>query len=279
MTSHASRWFLRAGLVGWSALVLVPFVLIVLLSLRSNADIYNNGLGLGGELRFGNYRTAWEGVSSSGGMATYLQNSVIVAVTSLIVTLVAGVTSAYFSTHLRPRRRQWFLRVFVFATVIPLVLMIVPFYQFFNVVGVLNQPVAVGVVYGAIALPTTVLVMHSFFADFPRELLEAAAVDGIGPWRTYVQLVLPLSKGAITAVGMLALIFVWGETQLGVVLLQSPGSQTIPVGLLSFQGQFTSDLGALFAGLSIASIPIMILYLIFNRQVSKGIALGGFGGR
>jgi ABC-type glycerol-3-phosphate transport system permease component len=137
------------------------------------------------------------------------------------------------------------------------------------------MPVVIGIAYGALTLPTTVLIMYSFFTDFPVDLLEAAAIDCTGVWRTYVRIVLPLAKGAVTAVGMLTLVFVWGETQLGVVLLQTGDSQTVPVGLLSFQGQYTTDQGALFAGLSLASIPIILLYLIFHKNVTKGIALGG----
>lgn len=273
------RGILHVGLIGWTALVLIPFVLIILLSLRSNADIYTNGLGLGGDLRPGNYEVAWNGGAGTAGMATYFLNSSIVALTSLLVALGVGVTAAYFAIHLADRARKLFLMVFLVATVIPLVLMIVPFYQAFNTFGIVNQPVAVGVVYGALCLPVTILVVHAFFVDFPRELIEAAALDGTGAWRTYLFIVLPLARGPIAAVAMLNLVFVWAEAQLGVILLQSPDSQTVPVGLLTFQGQFTTDLGPLFAGLAIGSIPIMLIYLVFNRQVAKAITVGGFGGR
>lgn len=275
----SSVGILQIALIMWSILVILPFVLILLLSFRSNADIFLNGFGFGGSFEPSNYVEAWFGTAGTSGMARYFRNSVIVAASALLVNLGAGVTAAYFSIHLSPRGRVRFLMIFIVATVLPLVLMLTPFYQLFDQLGLLNNLIAVGVAYGALALPTTVLVMHAFFMDFPRELLEAASVDGVGPLRTYAQIVLPLSFGPITAVGMLTLIFVWGETQLGVVLMQIPAAQTVPVGLLSFQGQWSSNLGALFAGLSLASIPIMIVYLIFHRQVAKGITLGGFGGR
>lgn len=277
--SILGRTTAQAGLIAWTLLVLIPFLMIVVLSFRSNAGIFSNGLGLGGSFKPGNYSTAWSGASGSGAMSQYFVNSGIVAATALVVSLGVGVTGAYFGTHLPPRGQAVFLRVFVVASVLPLVMLIVPMYQAYNALNLVNNPVALGVAYGAITLPTTVLVIHSFFVDFPRDLLEASALDGLGSWRTYLMIVLPLSRGAIVAVGLLTLIFVWSETQLGVVLLQTTESQTVPVGLLSFQGQFVSDYGALFAGLSIASIPIMMIYLIFNRHVTKGIILGGFGGR
>ena len=167
------------------------------------------------------------------------------------------------------------MRVFLVATVVPLVLLVIPYFQMFDAFGLTNSPLALGVAYGVISLPTTVLVLHAFFIDFPVELVEAAELDGLGLAGSFVRIVLPLAKGGIVAVSLLALIFVWGEAQLGIVLLQYPAYQSVPVGILGFRGQFTVQLGPIFAGLAIASIPIILVYLIFNRFVSKGIALGG----
>ena len=119
------------------------------------------------------------------------------------------------------------------------------------------------------------LILHSFYLGFPGELREAASLDGLGPVQTFVRIVLPLSKGPIVAVGMVNGFFVWGETQLAIVLLQDPESRTIPVGLLDFQGQFSANTGAIFAGLTMATIPLIALYLVFNRSIAKGVALGG----
>jgi raffinose/stachyose/melibiose transport system permease protein len=262
-------------LIAWTALTLVPFLLIAISSLRDNAGLFNYPLGVGGSYHISNYAAAWNGPSGSAGMVTYFANTGLAAVVALLVTLTFGTTAAYFATKLSPRYRSAFLAVFLFGQVVPFVLILVPYFQVFNALSILSNPAALGVAYGVLTLPTTVLVLNSFFSDFPQELIEAATVDGLGEFPAYLRIVLPLSKGAITAVGMLALIYVWGEAQLGVVLLQSPQSQTVTVGLLGFQGQFTSSLGPVFAGLSIASIPVIVIYLIFNRFITKGIALGG----
>lgn len=277
MRNLLRRAIVQFALVIWTGLVLVPFALIALLSIRSNADIFANGLGIGSDVRLGNYAVAWNGVTGFG-MSTYFLNSIVAALFALAIAIAAGASCAYFSTFMPRRMRDILIRTFIVASVMPLVLMIVPLYQFYNAWGILNQPWAVGVAYGAIALPTTFLILQAFYSDFPKEIVEAAFIDGSGQLRTFVQIVLPLSKGAITAVSMLILVFVWGETQLGVILLQRLASQTVPVGLLSFQGQWSTNLGALFAGLSIAAFPIMVIYLIFNKQVAKGVAMSGFGG-
>jgi ABC-type glycerol-3-phosphate transport system permease component len=139
----------------------------------------------------------------------------------------------------------------------------------------LNKPIAAGVAYGVLAIPTTFLLMNRFFVDFPREILEAGLLDGLSNLRIFGRLVLPLSLGQIVAVGILTLIWAWGDSQIAIVLLQSQESQPISVGMLSFAGDFTTDLGTTFAGLTIAAIPPVILYIILSKYVTKGIALGG----
>jgi ABC-type glycerol-3-phosphate transport system permease component len=262
-------------LIGWTALTLVPFILILLFSLRNNADVYAYPLGIGGTYHPENYAAAWGGPNSQAGMVDYFRNTGIAAVIALAVSLSVGSTAAYFATKLAPRARKIFLGVFLSGSVVPFVLILIPYFQAFNTLSLLDQPWAVGVTYGVLSLPTAVLVLHSYYSDFPPELVEAATVDGLGEFATYVRIVVPLSKGALTAVGMLVLVYVWGEAQLGIVLLQDPSAQTVAVGMLGFQGQFVSNLGPLFAGLSVATIPVIIIYLIFNRFITKGIALGG----
>jgi raffinose/stachyose/melibiose transport system permease protein len=276
---NARRATARIGvqipLLVWTFLTLVPFVLILMLSLRNNTDQFAHPLGFGGHYQVDNYSTAWRGGIGMTGMASYFKNTVIAAVVALIVSLAAGSTAAFFITRMRPRTQVWLLRLFLLGSIVPFVLLLVPYYQAYNSLGLLNQPGPLGVAYGVLALPFTVLVLHSYYSDFPDDLLEAAAVDGLGQFGCYLRLVLPLSKAALTAVGIVTLLYVWGEAQIGIVLLQQPGHQTVAVGMLGYQGQFVSQLGPLFAGLSLATIPVIILYLVFNRFVSKGIALGG----
>jgi ABC-type glycerol-3-phosphate transport system permease component len=275
LDGRLGRGLVQALLVAWTVFVLVPFVLIVLLAFRSNADIFAYPLGLGGDVITDNFARAWEGPVGGSGLAVYFANSAVIAAATLATTLLAGLPAAFFSTRLSPRLRTWFVRVFLMAAVVPFVLLVIPYFQVFNSSGLINRPVVVGITYGVLALPTTVLLLHSFFVDFPDELVEAAALDGLSPVGAFVRIVLPLSKGAVFAVSLLALVFVWGESQLGIVLLQTSSEQSIAVGMLGFRGQWTSELGPIFAGLSIASVPIIVIYLAFNKYITKGIALGG----
>jgi ABC-type glycerol-3-phosphate transport system permease component len=269
------RVIAQIPLAAWTLIVLAPFVMISLLSLRSNVDIYAHPLGFGGEYHPGNLADAWRGPLGSSGMRVFFGNTLLAAVTALVVNLAAGATGAYFATRLPPRARAWYVRFFLLGSVVPFVLLLIPYYRVYSALGLVSSPVALGVAYGALGLPTTVLVLDAFFRDFPRDLTEAAQIDGLGEFSTYLRIVLPLSKGALTGVATLLLVWVWSETQLGIVLLQDSESQTVAVGLLGFRTQFTSDLGSLFAGLTISMMPILAMYLFFSRFVAKGIALGG----
>lgn len=262
--------------IAWSLLAAVPFLLIVLLGFKSNTDIFTNPLGIiDAEWKPSNFIDAWFGPPGGQGFASYLVNSAVVAIIAVAFSLLIGAFTAYFATLASPGVRTAVIRGFLIATTLPLIMLLIPYYSAFSTLTLLSSPWAVGVVYVALCLPTCVLILHSFYLGFPDELREAASIDGLGIFSVFTRIVLPLSKGPIVAVGMVNGFFVWGETQLAIVLLQTPSSRTIPVGLLDFQGQFSNNTGAMFAGLTLATIPLIIIYLVFNRSIAKGVALGG----
>lgn len=270
-----SRSTLQLILIVWSIIAVSPFVLVTILAFRPDADIFQYPMGIGGTFTFANFIAAWNGPIGGSGISAYLLNSLILAIIALAVSITVGAPAAYFAAFLRPAFKRTFQVLLLVATVVPLVLLVVPYYQLFDALYLTNNLLAVGVGYGVIALPTTILVLIAFFEDFPGELVEAAELDGLGTVAAFRRVVLPLSSGAVVGVAMLTLIFVWGEAQLGIVLLQQADKQSVPVGLLGFRGEFTVQLGPIFAGLAIATVPIIIVYLVLNRSISKGIALGG----
>jgi ABC-type glycerol-3-phosphate transport system permease component len=269
------RRALQIPLVLWTLFSLVPFVLIALFSLRDNTGLSEHPFGIGGAYYPGNFLQAWHGPVGSAGMSAFLFNSVEAAAAAVVVNLAIGSAAAYFTTGLRRASQVRLMRVFLVGTVVPVVLLIIPYYREYQALDLLSSPVALGIAYGVQGLPTTILVLHSFFQDFPGELREAAAVDGLGPLQTYFRIVLPLSKGPVATAGLLQLIWVWNETQLAIVLLQDPHSLTTPVGLLGFQQIYLTQYGPIFAGLSLALIPVLVLYLAFHRTITKGVSLSG----
>lgn len=272
-TGFGTSWLFK---IVWTLLIVVPFFEMILLAFRSMSGIYDDPLGFSGAWIPGNFRDAWHGPPGGSGFGTYARNSVLVAVIALAVSTVLGSFAAYFTATLAPKWRRRAMLVPLIATTIPSLALLIPLFQAFVYLGTLNSPSALGMLYGLLCLPTTVLVLHAFFVDFPEDIREAAALDGLGHIGTFVRMVLPLSTGPLGAVALLNLIWVWGETQIGLVLLQTSDAATIPIGLLSFQGKFVSNFGAMFAGLTMATVPIIIVYFVFYRSINRGISLGGF---
>lgn len=261
--------------LGITAVVVLPFVFILLLSFRSMADIYRNPLGFVGNWVPENFVRAWNGPPGGTGFSHYFVNSIVVVTVAVVLAALVGALGAYFVSLLPPRWRSRVLMIPLIATIVPTIALLIPFFQMFNAWGLMNSPVAVGVLYAGLCLPMTILILHAFFVDFPGELREAAALDGLGHIRTFFTIVVPLSKPSLLAVSLLNVIWVWGETQVAIVLLQKAASQTIPVGVLTFQSSFMSDLGPIFAGLSLATVPVLVVYFVFNKTISRGVSMGG----
>lgn len=260
----------------WTLLIVVPFIAMILLAFRSLASIYNDPLGLSGDWVPENFSQAWDGPPGGVGFGRYARNSLLVAFAAIVVSGSLGSFAAYFTASLPQKWRRRAMLPPLIATTVPSIALLIPFFQAFNALGTLNSPAALGVLYGLLCLPATVLILHAFFVDFPDDVREAAAIDGLGPVGTFLRVVMPLSWGSLGTVSLLNLIWVWGETQVALVLLQTSDAHTIPVGLLSFQGKWVSNPGALFAGLTMATMPIAVIYLAFHRSITKGVSLGGF---
>ena len=268
-------WFLGYGLLLlWTLVTLVPFVSMLLLSFHPTSDIYAHPLGLGGRWQLSNYADAWQGAVGGAPMSVYLVNSVLMAACSLVIGVSVGSLAGYGLARATARLSAAVSRVMVLALSVPLVVTLIPTFELLGRVRLLNSVFGISLVYAAFMTPTVALIMRSVFASVPRELLEAAKIDGCNELVALVRVVLPVSRGGFVSVTLLGLIFVWSEVQFAVVLLSRPANRTLSVGLLSFQGQFVSNQGAFFAGLVIATLPIVVIFLVFQRHVTKGITLG-----
>lgn len=272
---HGPLWYLGyLFLLAWTAITVVPFLSMLLLSLHPTNDIYAHPLGLGGRWQLSNYTDAWRGTVGGAPMSTYLVNSLLVALCSLAIGVTCGSLAGYGLARATKGLSNAVSRVMVLALSVPLVVTLIPTFELLGKYRLLNSVLGISLVYAAFMTPTIALIMRSVFAAVPREMLESAKIDGCGELAALLRIVLPISKGGFISVSLLGLIFVWSEVQFAVVLLTRPQNRTLSVGLLSFQGQFVSNQGAFFAGLVIATFPIVVLFLIFQRYVTSGITLG-----
>jgi ABC-type glycerol-3-phosphate transport system permease component len=259
----------------WTVLVFIPFIFIMLFGVKSTNDIVAKPLALFFHPAWKNFSLAWHAGPGSAGMGIWFFNTFVLVGVALLVSLGAAIPPAYFAIFLPQKVNQRVRVMILMGTTVPIILLVIPYFKTFDALGLINVPAATGVVYGVLAIPTTFLLMNRFFVDFPREVLEAGLVDGLTNVRIFTKLVLPLSVGQIVSVGILTLIWAWGDSQIAIVLLNRQTAQPISVGMLSFVGDFTVNLGATFAGLTLAAIPPIIIYIVLSKFVTKGIALGG----
>lgn len=256
------------GLVGlWSVFVLMPVAWMVFAAFKSRREIFTDPLGLPAQWTFDSFERAW-GV----GLGRFMFNSVVVTTASVLLIILVSGLAAYVIA----RSRNWWLKLLYLLIVagfaVPNTAVIVPLYQMISGAGALNSHLAIVLVYSAYGIPFTTILFFAFFLDFPRELEEAARLDGCRPWAVFVRVVMPLSGPAVASAAIFQSVFIWNEFLLALLMLTQPDMKTLPVGILQLQGEFTSDWPAVMAGLSIATLPIILLFLLLQRYFVRSLA-------
>jgi ABC-type glycerol-3-phosphate transport system permease component len=259
----------------WLVVVLVPLIAALLSTVKSNTEIYSDPLGINfSDLRFYDFIDALKGPVGGAPLMDYVGNSVIATLSSIIIGMSTGMVAAYGLARVESRLTKVLTRVFTVLITIPILVTLVPLFFLTGTLGIRDNPFGLGLVYAAFMVPPTTVMMRPFFAAFPRELIESAKLDGAREARTFLRVVLPVVFPKIIGVIIVNVIWAWSELALALVLMVTPGSKTLPVGLLAFQGEYYTNLGVQAAGLVIAAVPMVIVYSIFSRRVTEGMAAG-----
>jgi len=273
--SQTGRFIGFGLLLTWLVIVIVPLVAAVLNSLKSNIDIFSNPLGLNlGDIRFGNFVEALNGPVGGRPLWEYLGNSFVATILSIVLGMTLGVLAAYGLARSDSRRIATVNRIFTFLIAVPILATLVPTFTLMGALGLRDSPVGITLVYAAFMIPPTALLMRPYFAAVPAELFEAAKLDGAGEARTFIQVILPVVFPTLFGVIVINVIWVWSELALASVLLVTSSSKTLPVGLLAFKGQYSTELGVQFAGLLLGAAPLLALYFFFSRRITEGMAGG-----
>jgi raffinose/stachyose/melibiose transport system permease protein len=277
--SRISRWggpaITQLLLVSWAFITLFPLGIAVLSSVRNNKDIYASPIGLDlSRLDLGNFVEALNGPVGGSPLWVYFINSVIVTSCSLALGISVGILAAYGLARSTSPALMMINRYLTILITVPVLAILVPVFNLTGALNIRDNLFGVSLVYAAMMVPTTTLLMRPYFTSVPAELIEAATIDGAGEVRTFLQVVLPMAMPTILGVIVINAIAIWGELTLALVLLVSAGNKTLPVGLLAFQGQYFTDLGVQSAGLLIASAPMILLYFVFSQRITQGMAAG-----
>jgi len=266
---HAQKW-LWFSLTLLLLVVAAPLVWVVLGAFKTNAEIFGNPFSLPQSWKLDNLIQAWE----LGNFKTYLWNSIFITAGAMILVLLSACPAGYALAQLNFRGSQWLFYFFLLGMAIPIQSIIIPIFLQMKSMNLINSLTGVVVVSAAFALPFSVFLMRNSFRDIPSEIREAAMMDGAEEWRAFVSIMLPMAKPGIVVLMVFTFMSVWNDFMLPLVLLISNSKFTLALGLYSFNSEQSTQYGLVFGGTLITMIPSIIVYLIFQRQFTSGMAAG-----
>lgn len=264
------RWVLIALMSGLAVSAIFPLLFMLQAALRTQVDWANSKIGLPTDFSLDAFARAWVQAS----IGTYFVNSVIVTIGAVSLSVALAATSGYAFSVIRWRGRT-FAYFFILAWMaIPPLLLMVPIYVEMTDLGLVDTYWSVILLYSALNLPFNMYLMTAFFRSVPSELLEAARVDGASVNTIFVRIMLPLSIPAIATLVIFNALYVWNEFVFALLLLHDDSVRTLTVGVNQLVGKFFFDYPALLAGMLITSIPMVIVYVVFQRYLVRAISAG-----
>ena len=266
----ANRTFYQSVLILNALLVLAPVFFLVNSSLRETNEFARNPFGLARNPYWDNYTAVWSG----GEFPTYLWNSILITGGSLILTVVLAVGAGFVLARYKFRGSNLVLGFVLTGMLVPAKLAILPLFIQLKWMGLLDSRIGLVLVYTSAALPAAIFIMSGFFRSIPQDLDSAARIDGASEFQLLRKVLTPLVRPGMAIVAIYSAIPIWNDFFLPLVFLQSPEKKTIMQGLTVFFGQYASQWGVLFAGLTLAALPLVVLYLILSEQFIKGLTAG-----
>lgn len=260
---HALLWFN-------TALMLYPIAIMFLAGFKGNAEIYGSPFALPQSFSLKNFETIWRETN----FPRYLANSLLVTVGSIVCILLTGICAAYAIARYKFRGNALFYLFFLSGLVVPLKLAIIPLFIQLKSLGLIDTHAGLILVYTAMGLPSAVFILTGFLRTLPAELEESARIDGASELRIMGQIMLPLARPAMVIAGIHNAVPIWNDFFFPLVLLQTATLKTLPQGLTTFMGEYNTEWGVLFAGLTMASLPIVIVYVLLSRQFISGLTSG-----
>jgi len=252
-----------------------PFYYAIVTSLKTSTKLFSVDY-FPATLDFGNYK----GVFRDNPFATNLWNSVIVAVVTVVISLFLGITAAYALARIRFRGRSLLLLTILGVSMFPQIAVLSGMYQMIRALGLYNHLAALVLSYMIFTLPFTVWVLTTFMRELPKELEEAAILDGASPWVIVTRVFMPLMWPALVTTGLLAFIAAWNEFLFALTFTLTNDKRTVPVGIATMSGASAHELpwGNIMAASVVVTLPLVLLVLIFQRRIVSGLTAGAVKG-
>jgi raffinose/stachyose/melibiose transport system permease protein len=264
----------HALLLAFVAITLVPVYFMLVNSFKTSEEYIGNPYGFPDQPTLSTLGDAFRG----GDLLRWLGNSALFTVVSVFLSTLIAALAAYPLALVRWRPGPVVLSLLIALMVVPPIVLVIPLFQLVVDLGQVSTYRSVIVIYTGILLPFSTFLLVSFFRTTPRELLEAARIDGAGHWRIWRSVVLPLAVPALVTVATVQALWVWNEVLIAVVFLQSEELRTLMVGITLFQSRFTLNIPLVMAGVVWATIPMVALYVLGQRFFIRGLTAGAVKG-
>jgi raffinose/stachyose/melibiose transport system permease protein len=270
----SSKLFFKSVLIINAFMVLLPVFFLFNSALRETNSFASNPFSLARDPHWENFQQVW----SDGEFATYLKNSIIVTGGSLVVILICALGAGFILGRYNFKGNAIIFGFILTGMLIPAKLAILPLFIQLKWMNLLDSHIGLILVYASGALPAAVFIMSGFFRSLPSDLDNAARIDGASEFQLLTRVLAPLVRPGMAIVAIYSAIPIWNDFFLPLVFLQSPENKTIMQGLTVFFGQYASQWGVLFAGLTMAALPLIVLYLVLSEQFIKGLTAGAVKG-
>jgi len=272
VSGHILKWVV---LVFFLFICLYPLIWLFLSSFKaSNLELQTNPFGLPEVWMVENYREA----VSIADIGNLFLHSVIVAGAAVVVNLLVTSMGAFVLSREVFKGREIIYTMITAGVLIPIISFMVPYFSIIRTLGLYDRLLALVIVYSAINIPVSIFLLTNFMSAIPKELEEAATMDGCRFYQRYTKIILPLTQSGLATAGTLCFIYSWNEFIMALLLTSSEASRTIQLGIRFFTSQFITDYTAMFAAIVLSVIPSVIIYIIFNEKIVSSMTAGAVKG-
>ncbi|RGS37226.1 carbohydrate ABC transporter permease [Roseburia hominis] len=263
------------ALIVVAVIQIFPLYWLITFSLKSNVEIFgDNVIGLPQHWRFENYTEAL----TKSSLIRYFFNSVFYSAVTVLVAGLLSAMAAYAIARMYWKKRNTVFTIFSVGIMIPAQAALLPLFQLLDKIGLKGGYLGLLIPYIAGAIPMSVMILTGFYKGIPKEIEEAACIDGCGLWRCFFSIITPIVKPALATASIFTFLGTWNELMLANTFVDKDVYRTLPVGIMSFAGQYSTDWGLIGAGMVIATLPTILIYFLLSNQVQESLVAGAVKG-
>lgn len=269
----AGRILINIFLMFLMVIILLPFYWLIINSFKTNHELFINSLNFPETFQFQNYINAWVQ-----GLSQYYKNSLIVSVISMTFIIFFSSLTAYGVSRFSFKGKNTVFFLILGGMMLSEQIALVPLFKMLTALKIYNTYFALILPYVAFRIPFSTFLIRAYMLSIPSDLEDAAYIDGYNSWQVFLHIILPLSKPILASCALVNLNFVWNEFVFALVFIEDSKLMTIPIGLMAFKGQLRTDYTVMLAGIIIATIPLIIVFSLLQKQFIRGMTSGAVKG-